>query len=124
MRVAGQTPGAITPIANLLATVVIPGGLVTLLILLPFIDRNPSRQISRRPWVLGITAFSLVAAIGLSLFSQLAIQKEQAEAGEGGPAASAATASNSLGAGTSAGAASTVAKSGGSQTGGGSSKGA
>jgi len=124
LRVAGQTPGAITPIANLLATVLIPGGLVTLLILLPFIDRNPSRQISRRPWVLGITAFSLVAAIGLSLFSQLAIQKEQAEAGEGGPAASAATASNSLGAGTSAGAASTVAKSGGSQTGGGSAKGA
>jgi mono/diheme cytochrome c family protein len=47
----------------------------------------------------------------LSLFSQLAIQKEQAEAGEGGAAASAATASNSLGAGASAGSSSTVAQS-------------
>ena len=117
LRIAGQTPAAITPIANLLATVVIPGGLVTLLILLPFIDRNPSRLLNRRPWILGLTALTLVIAIGLSLFSQLAIQKEQAEAGEGGAAASAAVASSSLGAGTSAGAASTVA---GSSTGAGS----
>ncbi len=111
LRIAGQTPEAITPFANLLATVVIPGLVVTVLILLPFLDRNPSRQISRRPWIVGITALSLILAIGLSLFSQLAIQKEQAEAGEGGAAASAATASNSLGAGTSAGASSTVAQS-------------
>jgi ubiquinol-cytochrome c reductase cytochrome b subunit len=109
LRIAGQTPPAITPIANLLATVIIPGGLVTLLILLPFFDRNPSRQLNRRPWILGITAISLVFAIGLSLFSQLAIQKEQAEAGEGGNAAPAAAAENTLGAGTSAGNTSTVA---------------
>jgi ubiquinol-cytochrome c reductase cytochrome b subunit len=114
LRVAGQTPAAIQPIANLLATVVIPGALVTLLILLPFIDRNPSRQLNRRPWILGITALSLIFAIGLSLYSQLAIQKEQAEAGEGGAAASAAVATNTLGAGTSAGASSTVATTGGS----------
>jgi len=111
LRIAGTLPPAITPIANLLATVVIPGGLVTLLIVLPFIDRNPSRQLNRRPWLLGITAISLVFAIGLSLYSQLAIQQEQAEAGEGGSTAAAATASNSLGAGTSAGSASTVGKS-------------
>jgi mono/diheme cytochrome c family protein len=79
--------------------------------LLPFLDRNPSRQLSRRPWVLGITALSLVIAIGLSLYSQLAIQQEQAEAGEGGAAASAAAASNTLGAGTSAGSASTTGQS-------------
>jgi ubiquinol-cytochrome c reductase cytochrome b subunit len=104
LRVAGLFPPAIQPISNLLATVVIPGGLVTFLILLPFLDRNPSRQISRRPWVLGITALSLVIAVALSLYSQLAIQQEQAEAGEGGPAAaSAAAASNTLGAGASAG---------------------
>jgi ubiquinol-cytochrome c reductase cytochrome b subunit len=114
LRVAGQTPAAIQPIANLLATVVIPGALVTLLILLPFIDRNPSRQLNRRPWILGVTALSLIFAIGLSLYSQLAIQKEQAEAGEGGSAASAAVATNTLGAGTSAGASSTVATTGGS----------
>ena len=112
LRLAGQTPQAIQPIANLLATVLIPTLAVAVLILLPFLDRNPSRQLSRRPWVLGVTAVSLVFAIGLSLFSQLAIQKEQAEAGEGGAAASAATASNTLGTGASAGASSTVATSG------------
>jgi ubiquinol-cytochrome c reductase cytochrome b subunit len=103
LRVAGLFPPALQPLSNLLATVVIPGGLVTFLILLPFLDRNPSRQISRRPWVLGITALSLVIAVGLSLYSQLAIQQEQAEAGEGPSAAAAASASNTLGAGTSVG---------------------
>jgi ubiquinol-cytochrome c reductase cytochrome b subunit len=112
LRLAGMTPPALTPIANLLATVVIPGALVTFLILLPFLDRNPSRQLARRPWALGITALSIVFAIGLSLFSQLAIQKEQAEAGQGGAAAAAATAENTLGGGTSAGATSTVAAGG------------
>ncbi|MBD5635007.1 MAG: cytochrome b N-terminal domain-containing protein [Candidatus Eremiobacteraeota bacterium] len=114
LRVAGQTPQAIQPIANLLATVVIPGAFVTLLILLPFIDRNPSRQLNRRPWILGLTALSLVFAIGLTLYSQLAVQKEQAEASQGGAPAAAAAASNTLGAGTSAGASSTVGG-GGSQ---------
>ena len=111
LRIAGQTPASVTPIANLLATVIIPGGLVTLLILLPFIDRNPSRQLSRRPWILGLTALSLVVAVGLSLYSGLAVQKEQADAAVGGAPAVAAAASNSLGAGTSAGATSTLAKS-------------
>ncbi len=111
LRLAGQTPQAIQPIANLLATVLIPSLAIGVLILLPFLDRNPSRQLSRRPWLLGVTALSLVFAIGLSLFSQLGIQREQAEAGQGGPAASAAAASNSLGAGASAGSSSTVAQS-------------
>jgi ubiquinol-cytochrome c reductase cytochrome b subunit len=112
LRLAGQTPPSVTPIANLLATVVIPGAFVTLLILLPFLDRNPSRQLSRRPWVLGLTALSVLFAIGLSLFSQLAIQQEQAEAGEGGASAAAAGTQNALGGGTSAGNTSTVAAGG------------
>jgi len=103
LRIAGQTPAAVQPIANLLATVVIPGGVVGLLILLPFIDRNPSRELSRRPWVLGLTAFALVVAIGLSLYSGLAVQKEQAESSGGGAPAAAAQASNTLGTGSSAG---------------------
>ncbi len=111
LRLAGQTPQAIQPIANLLATVVIPSLAVAVLILLPFLDRNPSRQLNRRPWILGVTAVSLVLAIGLSLYSALAVQGEQAEAGGGGAAASAAVASNSLGAGASAGSSSTVAQS-------------
>lgn len=111
LRLAGQTPQAIQPIANLLATVLIPTLAIAVLILLPFLDRNPSRQLSRRPWVLGVTAVSLVFAIGLSLYSALAVQAEQAQAGGGGAAASAASASNSLGAGASAGSSSTVAQS-------------
>jgi ubiquinol-cytochrome c reductase cytochrome b subunit len=117
LRIAGQTPASVTPIANLLATVVIPGGLVTFLILLPFLDRNPSRQLSRRPWVLGITALSLVAAIGLSLYSQLAIQQEQADAAGGAAPAAAAAASNSLGTGGGSGTSSTVATTGGAHNG-------
>ncbi len=77
LRIAGNLPEGVVPIANLLATVVIPGGLVTLLILLPWLDRNPSRQLSRRPWILGITTLSIIIAVGLSLYSQMAIQKEQ-----------------------------------------------
>ncbi len=111
LRLAGQTPAAITPIANLFATVIIPGAIVTLLILLPFLDRNPSRQLNRRPWVLGVTAISVLIAVGLSLFSQLAIQKEQLESGAGGAAPAAAASENTMGAGTSAGSASTVGNS-------------
>jgi len=82
LRVAGLPiiPPALLTFANLLATVVIPGLLVVLLIALPFIDRNPSRRISKRPLVMGITAVSVVAAVGLSLYSQLAIVAEQADA--------------------------------------------
>jgi ubiquinol-cytochrome c reductase cytochrome b subunit len=119
LRLAGQTPAAIQPIANLLATVVIPGAFVTFLILLPFLDRNPSRLLSRRPWVLGLTAFSLIAAIGLSLYSGLAVQQEQGESSAGGAAASAASASNTLGAGTSAGKSSTLASTNGTSGNGG-----
>ncbi|GAC1349017.1 MAG: hypothetical protein NVSMB19_02090 [Vulcanimicrobiaceae bacterium] len=125
LRIAGSLPANITPIANLLATVVIPGGLVTLLIVLPFIDRNPSRMLSRRPWILGLTALSLVFAIGLSIYSQLAIQQEQADVSGGGSTASASVATASLGTGASAGAASTVGQSpaGGAAAGGGAAKG-
>ncbi|MBC5800140.1 MAG: cytochrome b N-terminal domain-containing protein [Candidatus Eremiobacteraeota bacterium] len=111
LRIAGLTPAAVTPWANLFATVIIPGGFVTLLILLPFLDRNPSRQLTRRPWILGLTAVSLVFAIGLSLYSQLAVQKEQAEAAAGGPPAAAAAARNALGGAHSIGNSSTVGKS-------------
>jgi ubiquinol-cytochrome c reductase cytochrome b subunit len=79
LRLAGLTPGPIIPIANLLATVIVPGVLVTWLILLPFLDRNPSRRLSRRPWAMGLTAISVIGAVALSVYSQSAIAKEQAE---------------------------------------------
>ena len=80
LRVVAILPHDIAPIANLLATVVIPGALVTVLILLPFLDRNPSRRITKRPWVMLITAISVIGAVGLSLFSQIAIMQEEAQA--------------------------------------------
>ena len=95
LRIAGGAPDSVVTIANLLATVVIPGGLVTLLILLPWIDRNPSRSLRRRPWILGLTAISVVVAVGLSVYSQLAIMKEQADAGQTKPAATAAAPASS-----------------------------
>lgn len=77
LRFAGLAPhGPIGSFANLLATVLVPGLLVAFLIVLPFVDRNPSRRISRRPWAMAITAIGVVAAIGFSVYSQLAILKE------------------------------------------------
>jgi len=91
LRVAGQVPAQLTTIANLFATVIIPGALVTVLILLPWIDRNPSRRPGRRAVVLSATAVVLVLAVGLSVYSQLAVQKEQAETPAAPPAAAATT---------------------------------
>jgi ubiquinol-cytochrome c reductase cytochrome b subunit len=89
LRVAGQAPDAIVPFANLLATVVIPGVLVTWLVVLPFVDRNPSRRVTKRPWAMGLTAISVVGAVVLSVYSQAKIVEEQAST----PAAPAAAAS-------------------------------
>ncbi|HEY0798412.1 MAG TPA: cytochrome b N-terminal domain-containing protein, partial [Candidatus Baltobacteraceae bacterium] len=80
LRIVAIFPHDLAPIANLFATVIIPGALVTVLILLPFLDRNPSRRIARRPWIMGITAVSIIAAVGLSIFSQMAILQEVASA--------------------------------------------
>jgi len=79
LRVAGQVPGALVPIANLIATIVIPTVIIVVLIALPWIDRNPSRQPRRRTVVLAVTAIVMTLAIGLSTYSQLAVQQEQAE---------------------------------------------
>ena len=94
LRIAGAGPQALVPIFNILATVIIPGGLVTLLIALPFIDRNPSRQIQRRPIVLGVTAFSVVIAVALSIYSQLAIINEEKGSGQASSPAVAAGTNN------------------------------
>ncbi len=77
LGIVGKAPPQLLEILDLLATVVIPGGLVTLLIVLPFVDRNPSRRISKRPWVLGLTALTMVAAVGLSLYGQFAVEYNQ-----------------------------------------------
>ena len=114
LRVAGQVPDALTSAANLLATVVIPGVIVTVLILLPWIDRGPSRQIGRRPIVLAATAIFMTLAIGLSVYSQLAVQKEQAES-KGAPAVAAAAGSQASVGTTTGGTSGNSTSSGGSQ---------
>jgi mono/diheme cytochrome c family protein len=58
----GKLPDSIVQIASLFATIVGPTLLIVLLIVLPFIDRNPSRRLTRRPWVLGITALVMLGA--------------------------------------------------------------
>jgi ubiquinol-cytochrome c reductase cytochrome b subunit len=117
LRIAGNIPQAIVPIANLFATVIIPGGLVTLLILLPWIDRNPSRQLRNRPWLLGLTALSVVIAVGLSLYSQMAIVKEQQEMALGAPGAVAAGPASQGGSGPAGAPAGGTQAVGGSQQG-------
>ena len=100
LRIVAIVPHDLAPVANLLATVVIPGALVTVLLLLPFLDRNPSRRITKRPWVMGLTAVSIVGAVGLSIFSQIAIIQEEAQAG---PRPAAAAVPPPSGAGAAAG---------------------
>jgi mono/diheme cytochrome c family protein len=92
LDVVGKFPPAIVQISTLFATIIMPGVLVALLIVLPFIDRNPSRRPSRRPWILGITALTIVGAIGLSFFGQYNVVEGQVARGlVGGTAGNAAT---------------------------------
>lgn len=88
------------PNLELLGTVILPGGLVFLLLILPWIDKNPSRRFSRRPWLLGITAVTVIATVLLSFQAQDQIVARRSAAPAtasaaasvpaGGPAASAA----------------------------------
>jgi ubiquinol-cytochrome c reductase cytochrome b subunit len=77
LDVVGSFPPAIVQVATLFATIVGPTLLIVLLVVLPFVDRNPSRRLSRRPWVLGITALVMVGAIGLSWVGQRNVYENQ-----------------------------------------------
>lgn len=57
-----------------IATVLLPGALITALILLPFLDRSPERRLRRRPFALIAGVLTLTAAIALSVYS---LWKEQ-----------------------------------------------
>ena len=101
LRVAGKCRAALVPIANLIATIIIPTIIIVVLIALPWIDRNPSRQLGRRTIVLACTAIVMVLAIGLSTYSQLAVQQEQAETPA--PAAAATVGGSQASVGTTTG---------------------
>jgi ubiquinol-cytochrome c reductase cytochrome b subunit len=95
LDVVGKFPPAIVQISTLFATIVGPTLLVVLLIVLPFIDRNPSRRLTRRPWVLGITALVMLGATGFSWYGQSNVVEQQLAHNLIGPnAASAHTATS------------------------------
>jgi len=99
LDVVGNFPPAVVQIATLFATIVGPTLLIVLLLVLPFVDKNPSRRLSRRPWVLGITALVLVGAIGLSFIGQRNVVEGQLAhniIGPNAPVAAAVTSSGAL----------------------------
>ncbi len=108
LDVVGKAPDWSVQMLTLLATIVMPGVLVVVLILLPFIDRNPSRRLSRRPWILAITALTLVGAIGLSFFGQYNVEEQAALHGPE-PAVAATTGGSGGGAAAGGSAASATA---------------
>ena len=69
------------PQLELVATVVVPTIIAALLVLLPWLDRSPSRAPSRRPWVLGGTALVLLGAVVLSVQAQASIDARRAATG-------------------------------------------
>lgn len=70
---------------SLFATVVLPGVAVAVLILLPWIDRNPSRMLNRRPYLLGLTALSVFGLAFMSFYGQNTINAKAAAAGQTAP---------------------------------------
>jgi ubiquinol-cytochrome c reductase cytochrome b subunit len=85
-------PPALLDFLGLFATIIFPTLLIVVLIALPFIDKNPSRRLSRRPIVLTLTGLVLGGAIILSFVGQAHVQDQQKAHGIDQPvAASAAT---------------------------------
>ena len=86
-------PGPLEPVA----TVIIPGVVITLLLLLPFLDRRPEREAARRPLVIGGFAFvftgvTLLTILGFrstpapsSAAQQVAARQGAASSGQRGP---------------------------------------
>ena len=100
LDIVGKAPESLVQFLTLFATIIGPTLLILLLVALPFIDRNPSRRLSRRPWVLGLTAATMLGAIGFSFFGQYNVVTGQLANGIVGPGAAAAAgtavATNSL----------------------------
>jgi ubiquinol-cytochrome c reductase cytochrome b subunit len=85
-------PSDILNFLGLCATIIFPTLLIVVLIALPFIDRNPSRRLSRRPVVLVCTGLVLGGAMILSFVGQYHVQQQQALHGINTSVASTATA--------------------------------
>jgi ubiquinol-cytochrome c reductase cytochrome b subunit len=98
LDVVGNFPPALVQISTLFATIVGPTLLIVVLVILPFLDRNPSRRLSRRPWILGVTAVVMLGAIGLSWVGQRNVYENQLLHNIIGPNVPAAVAVNGNGA--------------------------
>jgi ubiquinol-cytochrome c reductase cytochrome b subunit len=113
LDIVGKAPEWAVQFLTLFATIIMPGLLVAVLILLPFIDRNPSRRLSRRPWILALTALTLLGAIGLSFFGQYNVQEQASLHGPAEaatkPSAGATTGGGSTGGGAAGGTVAAVA---------------
>jgi ubiquinol-cytochrome c reductase cytochrome b subunit len=92
LDVVGGAPSWAVDFLGLFATIIFPTLLIVVLIALPFIDKNPSRRLSRRPLVLTCTGLVLGGAIVLSFVGQYHVQQQQMLHGLGGPAAASTTA--------------------------------
>ncbi|MDQ6766532.1 MAG: cytochrome b N-terminal domain-containing protein [Candidatus Eremiobacteraeota bacterium] len=69
---------------SLVPTVFLPGAFTAVLLLLPWLDRNPSRVLARRKHILTLTALSVVAIVWITFYSAKVIAKEQADSGMSG----------------------------------------
>ena len=67
---------------QILATAIIPGVAVSLLLLLPWIDRNPHRRLSSRKIALGLGGACFVAVAGLTAAGHLALRREESAAAQ------------------------------------------
>jgi ubiquinol-cytochrome c reductase cytochrome b subunit len=81
---------------SLIATIIGPGVAVAVILLLPWIDRNPSRQLRRRPIVLSITALALFGAVFMSFYGQNTINAKAAAAHQEAPKVPGGAMANSL----------------------------
>lgn len=75
---------ATPPSMELVATVIVPGVAVLILLLLPWLDRNPSRNWGRRWWLFGISGFVMANIVYMSWFGAKVIGERQAASGFAG----------------------------------------
>jgi mono/diheme cytochrome c family protein len=105
LDVVGSIPAPpdIINLLGLFVTIVFPTLLIVVLLALPFIDRNPSRRLSRRPVVLTCTGLVLGGAIILSFYGQYHVMDQQHLHGVDVASASTATAGGTYAVDTSTG---------------------
>ncbi|HVA38842.1 MAG TPA: cytochrome b N-terminal domain-containing protein [Candidatus Dormibacteraeota bacterium] len=69
------------PSLEVVATIILPTLFIVALMLLPWIDRNRSRALARRPFLVGITAVVVVILIGTGVYGQDVIGQRAALSG-------------------------------------------